>query len=85
MYADDDPEVLEERSRQYETDALKEMHDFALHQRRESLDDARFQSFKAQEAALIDQMVRDLPPGPEREAAIASEVTELHRRIYGGP
>ena len=80
-----DPEVLAERSRQYESDELREMHDFAIHQSQESLDDARFQSFKAQEAALIDQMVRDLPPGPERDAAIASGVTELHRRIYGGP
>lgn len=84
IYADDPP-VLAERTRQYEADALREMQDFSQEQRRESLDDTRFQSLKAQEAALIDRMVKDLPPGPERDAAIARAVGELRRRSYGGP
>jgi hypothetical protein len=82
---DDDPQVLAERTRQYEVDALRDIEDFTEQQRRESLDDTRFQSFETQEASVVERMVREMPPGPARDAAIASAVVELHRRMYGGP
>ena len=56
-------------------DALRDMEDFTEQQRRESLGDTRFQSFEMQEASVVERMVREMPPGPARDAAIASAVS----------
>jgi hypothetical protein len=81
----DEPELMDELAREYETDTLREMQRFRERQERERLDDPRFQSFKAQEAGLIERMRGSMAPGPERDAAIAQAVADLHRQIFAGP
>ena len=81
----DEPELMAELTREYETDALNEAQRFEEDREAELARDPRFQAFKAQEAALIDSIVRSTPPGPERDAAVASETAALHHRIFDDP
>jgi len=81
----DEPELMAELTREYEADTLREMQRFREQQQLELRDDPRFQSFEAQEAALIERLTESMPAGPQRDAAIAEAVADLHRQIFGGP
>jgi hypothetical protein len=81
----DQPERLMELTNRYDAESLADVAQ-SLQERQQALEqDSRYEQFKSEEAAYINRMVETLPPGPDRDRAIAAGVDEIHRRIFGGP